>query len=344
MATGPMLLLSTRGGAMDFTDAWDAWRLHLLVDTDCAYSTISEYGSTLRRWNRFLEREGVTWDQIDRGHLNRFLDRPAATGRRRGESLSVNRRRTDIIAIHGLYRFALLACILDRDPLALVRLPRHRQGAPRSFVWEELGVILRAAHHDDRLHAICWLAFGAGLRRAEIATLDLADLERIPWPGGLRVVGKGSRERWVPLSAKVRRVVDRHLGDRASLTAGPLIANHTHPGQHLKPGTVGDIANDLIHGLGERPHRHGLDGEITFGAEGDAMVDHRCPFKWGSIHWLRHSHAYLALEAAHGENLEELREGMGHAESSTTRAYGHRYQWRVREKVTDVIPDPELSP
>jgi integrase/recombinase XerD len=311
------LTLSTWGGAMEFLEAWAAYRTHLLVDADCAPSTVDEYRSTLFRWQRFLERQQVAWDRIDRAHLERFLARPAATGRRKGQPLSVNRRRTDIVAIHGFYRFCVLAGHLDRDPLALVRLPRRREGPPRSFVLGQLRTLLEAAHDDHRMYLLLWLGYGEGLRRAEMAALDLADLDRDPWPGRLHVVGKGGRERWVSLSAKVRSALDRHLGDRANLTAGPLIANYRHPGRPLRPQTVGDLVAAHIRA---------------------------CGIEVGSAHWLRHSFAYLALDAAEGTNLEEVREAMGHADSRVTRLYARRYQWQVRAKVIDVLPNPERDP
>jgi site-specific recombinase XerD len=302
---------------VDFAEVWRDYRTHLLLEADLAFSTVAEYGSVLRRWNRYLEGQGVTWDQATRKHLERFLARPVATGPRKGQPLSVNRRRTDTVAIHGLYRYAVLAGLIDRDPLALVRLPRRRQGPPRSFPLADLARILDGARDDDRLYLLCLLGYMVGLRRAEMAGLDLADFDRDPWPGRLRVVGKGSRERWVPLNEKVRRAIDRHLGDRAHLTAGPLIANYTHPGEPLKPGTVGDLLADHIRSVGI-PH--------------------------GSAHWLRHSAATWALAAAEGANLEDVRQFLGHQDSRTTRAYASRFMWDVARNVIALMPDPERDP
>jgi site-specific recombinase XerD len=305
---------TTIGGAVDFTQAWANYRTYLLVDSDLTHSSVAEYGSVLRRWNRHLERHGIRWDQAGRDDLDRFLARPAASGARRGQPLSVNRRRTDTIAIHGLYRHAVLTGLLERDPFALVRLPRRRPGSPRSFPLADLGRILTGARDDDRLYLLCLLGYGAGLRRAEMAALDLADLDRLPWPGRLRVVGKGSRERWVPLGEKVRRAIDRHLGDRANLTAGPLVANRIRPGEPLTPSTVGDLLANHIRSVG---------------------------IPVGSAHWLRHSAATWALAAAEGGNLEDVREWLGHQDSRTTRVYVSRFKWNVARNVIAVLPDPE---
>jgi integrase/recombinase XerD len=319
---GPDVLIRVRdlihptgpGGTMQFLDIWGDYRTHLLVDRQCAPSTVAAYCSALFNWNRFLtETAATSWDQATPADLHRFLYRPATAGRRKGQPLSTNMRHHYTVAIGGLYRFAALTGALDRDPMALVRPPRRRDGPPRSFVLAQLREILLSAKPDPRLYLLCWLGYGEGLRRAEMAGLDLADFERDPYPGRLRVVGKGNRERWVPLSATVRAVIDRHLGDRANLTAGPLVANYRFPHQPLAPGTVGDMLATHIRG---------------------------CGIEQGSAHWLRHSHAYLALNAAEGTNLEEVREALGHTDSRVTRLYAKRYQWQVRAKVTDVLPDP----
>jgi site-specific recombinase XerD len=305
---------------LDFLTAWAAYRTHLLVDRDRSPATVDEYRSRLFRWDRYLERQHVGWDDLDAdlpGRLTRFLGRPAAAGRRKGQPLSTNMRHNDTVAVAGFYRFAYLAGFLERDPMALVHPPRRREGPPRSFVLAQLRTLLGAAHDDDRMFLLLWLGYGEGLRRAEMAGLDLSDFERDPWPGQLHVIGKGRRERWVPLKPEVRSALDRHLGDRVNLTAGPLVANHRFPAQPLAPGTVGDMLAAHIRD---------------------------CGIKVGSAHWLRHSHAYLALAAAEGTNLEEVRESLGHADSRQTRLYGKRYQWPVRRKVTDLLPDPEGQP
>lgn len=302
---------------MDFTTAWAAYRTHLLIDRDRSPATVAEYRSRLHRWNRFLQHQGTSWEQATAEDLKRFLGRPATAGTRRGQPLSVNSRHNDTVAVCGFYRFATMAGLLERDPMVLVHPPRRREGPPRSFLLGQLRDLLVAAHGDDRTYLLLWLGYGEGLRRGEMAGLDLADFERDPWPGRLRVLGKGRRVRWLPLKPEVRSALDRHLGDRANLTQGPLVANYRFPAQPLRPGTIGDLLANHIRACG---------------------IEH------GSAHWLRHSFAYLALDAAEGTNLEEVREGMGHSDSRVTRQYAKRYAWQVRSKVIDLLPNPEGQP
>jgi site-specific recombinase XerD len=305
----------SRGGAMhDFHTAWAAYRTHLLVDRDASPATVSQYRSTLHRWHRSLEHQHIEWEQAGPDELTRFLARPAAAGRRKGQPLSVNMRHNDTVAVCGFYRFCALAGLLERDPMVLVHPPRRREGPPRSFILSQLRTLFQAAHDDDRMYLLLWLGYGEGLRRGEMAGLDLSDFEREPWPGRLRVLGKGRRLRWVPLKPEVRAALDRHLGDRANLTAGPLVANHRFPHQPLAPGTVGDMLAAHIRA---------------------------CGIKVGSAHWLRHSSATWALSAAEGENIEDVREFLGHSDSRVTRLYTSRFAWNVRRNVIDKLPNPE---
>jgi integrase/recombinase XerD len=302
---------------VDFDAVVVVYTTYLKADRGRANTTVEAYRSRLEHWNRFLDRQGIAWDQAGPAEVKQFERRPADTGPRKGHPLAPNTGHGDIVAITGLYRFATLAGILERDPMVLVHPPRRREGPPRSFVLGQLRTLLEGAHDDDRMFLLIWLGYGEGLRRAEMAGLDLADFDRDPWPGRLRVFGKGGRERWVPLKPEVRAALDRHLGDRANLTAGPLVANRRFPSQRLAPGTVGDMLAAHIRA---------------------------CGIEVGSAHWLRHSFAYLALDAAEGSNLEEVREAMGHSDSRVTRMYARRYQWQVRRKVIDVLPNPEPTP
>jgi site-specific recombinase XerD len=124
----------------------------------------------------------------------------------------------------------------------------------------------------------------------------------------------------VPLGVEVRAALDRHLAARAGLQrrvppGEPLVDNRRFPGQPLQPRSVSRLLGDFIHGILPR----------------------------GSAHWLRHTGATRALEAAEGTNLEEVRELLGHATDKTTRAYVRAYQWNVRARAVDQIRDPRST-
>lgn len=301
-------------GVVTFPALWREYRFWLVVESEHEPSTVSEYRKHCYGFAEFLalQTRPKLWHQAKDRDLYRRLDVPVKTGPRAGLPLAPQSRAKIITAVCGMYRFAHQAGYLRRNPMALVRPPRIREGAPRSLDPNELSKLLWNAEDDDRMYLLVWLGYGATLRCGEIAGLHVEDFYHDPRPGRLRVVGKGRKERWVPLHPEVRAALDRHLAVRVAQPGEPLVDNRRFPGQPLQPRSVSRLLGDFIHGVLPR----------------------------GSAHWLRHSGATRALEEAEGTNLEEVRELLGHATDKTTRAYVRAYQWNVRARAVDLIPDP----
>lgn len=288
-----------------------------LQQHDCSPLTVRRYMERNHDFAVYLAHQQVRgipkrWNQGTPKDLYRRLDQPAQSGPRAGLPLSAHYRAHYITAVCGLYRFAHQAGYLRKDPMALVRPPKIRDAAPRSLTRDELRQVLIAAEDDDRMLLMCSLGFFECLRAAEIAGAMVEDFYPTPPPGRLRVMGKGRKERWVPLHLEARHALDRHLAARAARPGEPLVDNRRYPGQPLRPASVSAILQRFIF----------------------EVVGH------GSAHWLRHSGATAALEAAEGSNLEEIRELLGHATDRTTRGYVRAYQWNVRARAVDLIQDP----
>lgn len=309
------------GVAVGFVTMWADYRTWLLLHTVCTAATCSQYRKMI--WAFCDPRGGYLarlrrpkrWDQADSDDLLGFLDREVSTGPRRGLPLSAAYRSGCITAIQSFYRYAYAAGVLRRDPMALVHHPRVRVGAPRALTDEELRVVLMDAEPDARLSLCCWLGYAATLRSMEIAGLHDEDVYLDPWPGRLHVLGKGQVERWVPLHAGVRAALDRYTARRPLTPGAPLVDNRRWPGSPLLAGSVARL----------------------LGVHLRSSIGH------GSSHDLRHTGATAALAAAEGANLEEVRELLGHTETRTTRRYVSAYQWKVRERAVDLIPDPRST-
>lgn len=294
---------------------WDAYRTWLRLESGAAADTVSVYRRICFSFVGFLVPK--RWDRAAAADLYRFAALPLQGGPRRGQPPSARYRASRISAVKGLYRYAYGAGLLGRDPMALVRSPKIGQDQPRSFDPAELAAILQAAadHPDDRMELLFWLGYGDCLRCHAMAALRLEDFHPRPYPGRLRVVRKGRPGyHWVPLHHATRATLDRYLAGRQLTPGSPLVDNHRWPGQPLGAKTVGRLLWRLI--------------------RVDAALPH------GSAHWLRHSGATRALEAAEGANLEDVRELLDHLDSRTTRRYVAAYPWRTRERAVDLIPDP----
>jgi integrase/recombinase XerD len=298
------------GGVLSPTAVWGQYRTYLLVERQCARSTISTWRLILFDFWAFAERRGRGWHRATRTDLKAFLARPCQSGRRRGEPLSAAAAAAKTVAVRQFYLTAAVEGWLPTDRMLGVRTPKVRNAAPRSLPPDVLRQLLLAARDDERLYVMVWLCYGACLRIGEVAALRVEDLYLHDGRPRLHVRhGKGDKQRWVPLHPELRAALGRMLAGRAG--SGPLVGQRRHPDRPVKANTLSKELSSFI-------------GEVA---------------GKGSAHWLRHSGATLALTAAKGRNLEEVRELLGHASDRTTRIYVAGYDWDVASAVAG-IPDP----
>jgi integrase len=318
-------------GVVTFPALWRDYRRFLLVEADCAESTVSEIRKVAYDFCAYLATSKVrgrtkAWHQAGPADVVRFLDRPARTGRRRGQPLSPAARAHYIVAIRGLYRFAHQAGYLRRNPMELVRPPKVRPGAPRSLDADQLRAVLLAAEDDPRMYLMVVLGYFGGLRCGEIASLKVEDYypprlwfpppesdeeDPVLLPGKIRVMGKGRKERWIPLHPEAQAAISKYLGARDARPGQPLIANRRFPGLPLRAKSLSRLVSDFMHGCG---------------------VDE-------SGHSLRHSAATALLAAEKGRNLSQVSAFLGHESDRVTRRYVSGYDWELAEQVPKIL-DP----
>lgn len=154
----------------------------------CLAGTLKTQRIKLTAFARYLEP--LTLLDASRDHVEAFLDSRRLSARTRYDWLSL---------LGSFYRWAMAEGLVDRDPTAAIPRPRVRPGLPRPISEGDLMVAVECAPQPER----CWLVLGAyaGLRCAEIATLEAEDV--LVSYGLLRVVGKGRRERLVPMHPRV---------------------------------------------------------------------------------------------------------------------------------------------
>lgn len=269
--------------------AWGHYRDWLLVDCRRAPRTVSAYRHIVWAW--FAHLDPKPWHRATSKDLRRFLDRPTRSGRAKGRHLAANTRLHYAATVKAFYAWAHAAGHLRRDPMAGFKLPRGGQPVARSFDPGQLRqIILTAELLDNRLHVMAALAYGAGLRCAEIAGLRIEDvhLERRGW---VLVGGKGGKSRSVPLYPEVKVTIRRLLAARGHPRVGPLVESRTRPGEPMTPQSVSRALSDHI--------------RRTCGIN-------------GSGHGLRHSFATDLLTEAGEEKLVTISRLLGHADTKTT--------------------------
>ncbi|MCG6656554.1 tyrosine recombinase XerC [Halomonas campisalis] len=258
-------------------------------------ATLAAYRRDLGALCDFLERQGVgDGGELSAALVRRFLGSERARGL---APRSLARRRA---ALSHFAEQLVKAGRLAHNPVALVPTPRQPAHLPKPLDADQLSQFLDTPHDGSPLavrdQAMLELFYSSGLRLAELAGLDLGDLQ----PQRVRVLGKGSKPRQVPVGRRARAALESWLGVREALA---------RPGEPAL--FVGARGTRLGHRaiqkrLAELAHRRGL-------------AEHLHP------HRLRHSFASHLLESSH--DLRAVQELLGHANLSTTQVYT-RLDWQ----------------
>ena len=288
---------------------------YLAVERGLAPATIRAYRADLED---FANARGTTdgWRRGPDAAL-RYLAARTRRGRRTDPGLAPTSLRRRAAAIRGFYHFAFGEALIDVDVAAHLDLPRMPRLLPDTLTVAEVVRLLdAAAAAGPRERALLELLYAAGLRISEALRLDLED---VSLDGAfVRVIGKGDRERLVPIGevaiAALRDWID---GSRASLIA----AHHVDP---IRGGPV------FLGDRGTRLARQQSWAAVRRMATAAGLTAHVSP------HTLRHSFATHLLEG--GADLRIVQELLGHASISTTQLYTHVTGERIREVYSRAHP------
>jgi integrase/recombinase XerC len=266
---------------------------HLAFERRLAALTVKDYRQDLVALADWCERHEIAdWRGLDAATLTRFL----ADEHRRGLAATTLARR--LAAVRAFARWGLKLGVFERDPTLGVRAPKPGRRLPATLDVDETTRLIEANTDDSPLgrrdRALMELLYSSGLRLAEIAALDLTDLDLAE--GQVRVTGKGSKTRIVPVGKAAREALRAWLKARLALAA---------PGETAV----------FVSRRGTRLARRSIE----------ARVDH-----WGKLsgldrrihpHLLRHAFATHMLESS--GDLRAVQELLGHASISTTQVYTH---------------------
>ncbi|HEY7755540.1 MAG TPA: tyrosine recombinase [Actinomycetota bacterium] len=281
---------------------------HLALERHLAASTLVAYRRDLSQLSRFLARSHRSLSVASLNDLRRFLAQLVTLGYSRA---SVARR---VGAIHTFFRWAAATGRVPVDPAALLGRPKVASRLPTVLRVPEAAALVEApeASAEDELEraialrdrAILELMYGSGLRVSEVAglTLDRVDVDR----GRVLVLGKGSKERELPLSDPARHAI------RAWIRDG-------RPAMASEAPTSALFLNRKNTQLGVRDIRR------LVARYGNASLAGRRV----TPHTLRHTFATHLLEG--GADIRAVQELLGHASVATTQRYTHVTRSRLFE-------------
>ncbi|MCK7486088.1 MAG: site-specific tyrosine recombinase XerD [Bacillus subtilis] len=284
---------------------------YLKVTKNLAKNTLSSYRSDISGYLDFMAKNyrAVQLDQITKTQALNYLAKMKRDG------LAVKSIQRKISAIKSFHRYALSEGVVATNVIDTVRQPKGVRALPVVMNRTETEALIEAAKGDGkalalRNLALVELAYGSGLRVSELLSLKTADLHLNT--GVVHVLGKGGKERIVPLGEPAVAAIRRYLVD-----ARPLI----HPA--AKEGV-------FVNKNGTRLSRVGFYKIIRKLAE-TAGIE-----KPVSPHTLRHSFATDMLE--NGADLRAVQELLGHEDVLTTEIYTHVSQNRLREAYESAHP------
>jgi integrase/recombinase XerD len=280
----------------------DAYLLHLTAERGLSRATVEAYARDLAAFRQHLEKRGVAdGAAVSSTDIRAFLQ---ALERRH---LSARSRARMLAAVRGFFKYLVRERIVAVSPAADVGSPRLGQRLPRSLGKKETTELLAAPVEGplaQRDLAMLELVYAAGLRVSEVVGLrtEQVNLEA----GFLRVTGKGSKERVVPVGAKARDALLAYLGDGRLALLGRRTSPHLFLTRRGKPMTRVNFWKIVR----KYAVQAGVPGKV-------------------SPHTLRHAFATHLVEG--GADLRAVQMMLGHSDISTTQVYTHVARERLRE-------------
>jgi integrase/recombinase XerD len=279
-----------------------------------AEHTQKTYAALLRRFAKWAKAEGLAdWRDVKAGHLQKFLlhererkleNQPEESTRR----LSSETVYLEIAALRAFYRFAENERLLPVNVAEELSLSRRWKRLPKALTDGEIGQLLEPETPETPQSlcdlAVLELAYASGLRLAELRSVRLEQLHLDA--GFINVIGKGNKERVVPVGRSAAAAINRYL------EAGRprLVTPRTPANLFLTRRGTPFAASTMWLRIKRRASRSGIERNIT-------------------PHMLRHSFATHLLQ--HGADLRVIQELLGHASISTTEVYTHVAGNRLRE-------------
>ena len=279
---------------------------YLRVEKGLSQNTILAYGRDLKRFTLFLaRRDKRDLDQVNREDIVDFLSN---LYKAKLDSRSVSRY---LVSVRGFFKYAMMEELVRIDPTENLESPKIRQSLPTYLRIEEIDRLLQAPDMATSIglrdRAMLEVLYSTGLRVSELISLRISDLDMRM--GCVRCIGKGDKERLVPIGRKAIAAVEQYLAESRPKFAqfGALGAHNqvlfvTRHGRRFSRISVWKIVHD--YGV-----KLGLRGRLT-------------------PHKLRHSFATHLLER--GADLRSVQLMLGHADISTTQIYTHVVEERLK--------------
>lgn len=286
------------------------YHTYLKLERGLSDNSVTAYELDFKRLKNYMDEHHIdvvraTFDELQAFVFDTFKDITSAKTQARLLS-----------SIHSFYRFLLYHHYIEQDPSELLEMPRVEKKLPEVLSLEEIDAMIACIDmskpEGHRNRAIIEMLYGSGLRVSELTDLRLSNIYR--QEGYMRILGKGSKQRLVPISPVADEQLGYWLQDRNALDIKPEsidIVFLNHYGRQLTRAMIFTIVKRLAQAAG-----------IT---------------KTISPHTLRHSFATHLLQ--NGADLRIIQQLLGHESIVTTEIYTHVDIHNLRDAILRYHPE-----
>lgn len=277
---------------------------YLIVERGVTDNTLNSYQRDLKNYMHYLEKVSrkSVWNDIGRADIIGFLYKL-----KEDDKSSATVART-ISSIRSFHHFLIREQLVNHDASIHIETPKKERKLPVTLSSQDVEALLTIDSNTPlkiRNKAMLELMYATGLRVSELVSLNVSDLHLTM--GFVRCMGKGTKERIVPLGDVAKKTVDDYLQD-----ARPALVKRKQDGNKL-----------FVNQHGRPLSRQGF-WKILKGIAREAGIT-----KTITPHTLRHSFATHLLE--NGADLRSVQEMLGHSDISTTQIYTHITKARLKD-------------
>jgi integrase/recombinase XerD len=286
------------------------FKQYLLLEKGLSSNTLDAYIHDVEKLFAYLEGQSIHPKDVKLGDLETFL----AT--LHDEDIRARSQARILSGIRSFYRYLVLDGHIEADPTLLLESPKIGVKLPEVLSVEEVDMLINAIdlskREGQRNRTILEVMYSCGLRVSEACNLKLSDLYLKE--GFIKVEGKGSKQRLVPISERAIAEIMNYLADRADIEIKPGHEDYLFVSAHFKKKMSRITVFHIIKELSEQV---GLKKTI-------------------SPHTFRHSFATHLLEG--GANLRVIQSMLGHEDIGTTEIYTHIDANRLRSEIIEHHP------
>jgi integrase/recombinase XerD len=290
---------------MEIAAAISSFLTHVQVEKGLAVNTLSAYRRDLAKFEEFAKKRKLALVAVKRDDLVDFL---ASLYRQKLESKTVARH---LVTLRNFFRHAQVEELIAEDPTAHLESPKIRRSLPGYLRLDEVERLLELPDQTTPLglrdRAMLEVLYSTGLRVSELTSLRVMDLDTKV--GCVRCIGKGDKERIVPVGRKALAIVEKYL----------------RHGRIALIGTTRGSAGAFLF-VNRRGRRISRVGVWKIFSSYGRKAGLRVPL---TPHMLRHSFATHLLER--GADLRSVQLMLGHSDISTTQIYTHVVEERLKQ-------------